>query len=580
MGKTLCQRQLTWRTPEQVLKLAPILVIAILIGPVLAGLAFIIAPAIGHSVLVQREMHTYSLDAFAMVLNEPGIGKSIFLAFWMGPVTALISLALVALFTASFSGTRIFNAAYTAFKPVLAMPHAAAAIGLAFLVAPSGFLVRLVSPELTGFTRPPDWLILNDPMGLSLMVGLVAKEMPFLFLVLVAALPQTDGRRIRVARAFGHGQVWAWFVSVFPQVYKQIRLPVYAVIAFASSVVDVALILGPGTPPPLSVRILRWMGDPDLSHRAMAAAAALLQLGITFAALITWWIGERLVTVVGRAVATRGWRFRHDGVIRVFAFLGNFSAALAILVGIGLLALWSIAGVWRFPDALPQMVSFASWMREQENLLEVSLRAITIATTSSLVALMLVMACLENEYRQQIRLSALAQFTLYLPLLVPQIAFLSGLSVLLLWYGIDGNIWSVSLAHLVFVLPYTYLVLADPWHSFDARYLAVGRSFGRSPLAVLLTIRLPILLRPIMTAFALGFAISIAQYLPTLLIGAGRQPTITTEAVALASGGNRRLIGVYALVQTLLPFAVFAVTALIPTILWRNRAALRPGYER
>jgi putative thiamine transport system permease protein len=207
----------------------------------------------------------------------------------------------------------------------------------------------------------------------------------------------------------------------------------------------------------------------------------------------------------------------------------------------------------------------------------VSWRAILIAVVSAFVALILVLLCLENEYRRQIRLSPFALFILYLPLLVPQIAFLSGLSVLFLWHGWDGHFWSVAFAHLIFVMPYTYLLLADPWHSFDSRYLAVGRTLGKSPWQVLLLIRLPILLRPILTAFALGFAISIAQYLPTLLIGAGRLPTITTEAVALASGGNRRLIGVYALVQTLLPFVAFALTALLPAYLWRNRASLRPG---
>ena len=40
---------------------------------------------------------------------------------------------------------------------------------------------------------------------------------------------------------------------------------------------------------------------------------------------------------------------------------------------------------------------------------------------------------------------------------------------------------------------------------------------------------------------------------PTLLIGGGRVETLTTEAVALSSGGNRRLIGAYAMLQLLLP---------------------------
>ena len=60
-----------------------------------------------------------------------------------------------------------------------------------------------------------------------------------------------------------------------------------------------------------------------------------------------------------------------------------------------------------------------------------------------------------------------------------------------------------------------------------------------------------------------------------MLIGAGRLETITTEAVALASGGNRRVIGVYAFLQMLLPALGFAVATLVPALIFRNRRAMR-----
>ncbi|MCB1706962.1 MAG: hypothetical protein KDI17_19030, partial [Halioglobus sp.] len=62
---------------------------------------------------------------------------------------------------------------------------------------------------------------------------------------------------------------------------------------------------------------------------------------------------------------------------------------------------------------------------------------------------------------------------------------------------------------------------------------------------------------------------------PTVLIGAGRWPTLTTEAVALASGGDRRVIGVYAFLQMFLPFAGFAIAALVPAAMFANRRAMR-----
>jgi putative thiamine transport system permease protein len=83
------------------------------------------------------------------------------------------------------------------------------------------------------------------------------------------------------------------------------------------------------------------------------------------------------------------------------------------------------------------------------------------------------------------------------------------------------------------------------------------------------------LLRPILVAGAVGFAVSVGLYLPTLFAGAGRVDTLTTEAVALASGADRRAIGVYALAQMTLPFLAFALAAIIPASLYRNRKGLR-----
>ena len=85
------------------------------------------------------------------------------------------------------------------------------------------------------------------------------------------------------------------------------------------------------------------------------------------------------------------------------------------------------------------------------------------------------------------------------------------------------------------------------------------------------------LLTPILTAVAIGMAVSIGQYLPTLLIGGGRVTTLTTEALALASGGNRRLTAAYALLQTLLPSLGFALAIALPRLIVARRKAKSHG---
>jgi putative thiamine transport system permease protein len=71
----------------------------------------------------------------------------------------------------------------------------------------------------------------------------------------------------------------------------------------------------------------------------------------------------------------------------------------------------------------------------------------------------------------------------------------------------------------------------------------------------------PLLRAALASAFAVGFAVSVAQYLPTLFVGAGRFATVTTEAVTLASGAQRSLTAAYAWLQWLLPALVFGLAA-------------------
>jgi putative thiamine transport system permease protein len=123
-------------------------------------------------------------------------------------------------------------------------------------------------------------------------------------------------------------------------------------------------------------------------------------------------------------------------------------------------------------------------------------------------------------------------------------------------------------------LPYVLLSLSGPWRAWDPRYGFVIRSLGHGPNAVFWRVRLAMLLRPVLVSAALGFAVSVALYLPTLLIGGGRWPTITTEAVALSSGGNPRLIGATAVAQAVRPFLGFLIAAIVPALLFRNRRAM------
>ena len=71
-----------------------------------------------------------------------------------------------------------------------------------------------------------------------------------------------------------------------------------------------------------------------------------------------------------------------------------------------------------------------------------------------------------------------------------------------------------------------------------------------------------------------GICSRIAQYMPTLWLGAGRFPTLTTEAVALSGGGSNGILAP-GLWQLLLPLIIFALTALVAKWVSYVRQGLR-----
>jgi putative thiamine transport system permease protein len=461
-------------------------------------------------------------------------------------------------------------------SPMLATPHVAVAVGLAFVIAPSGWLLRLVSPALTGWDRPPaDLVTVRDPQGLAMVLGLLLKEVPYLILMITAALHQVPHRALRrVGAALGYRSAAAWFKLVFPLVYAQLRLPVYAVLAFSLSTVEVGLILAPGNPPPLALLAARWFADYDLQRYFPAAAAAVLQGLLVLGALAAWRVAEGYVAAAGRAWCERG---RRGGAIVPMAgglaTLGAFGLVLGIVTLVGMAA-WSLAQDWRFPELLPQTFTLSTWTRQGPRLADTVWTTLSLALASAGVAVTLTITCLESETRRGRTPTHRALWLLYVPLLVPQIAFLYGFQVLLVKLDLDGRWLAVAWAHLVFALPYAFLSLADPWRALDPRYARSAAALGASPLAVLWRVRLPMLLKPVLLAFAVGCAVSVGQYLSTLFAGAGRVATLTTEAVTLSSGADTRVMGVYTIVQAFIPLAVYATARLVPRLLYARRRGM------
>lgn len=553
---------------------SPYLLISLLVFPVLGGLLGVLLPAFGW--FPALNVNEFNLFGFEQLLQTPGIERMILLSFSTSLISTLLAFTITILILSSYFNSPWLKRIQRLLGPILVIPHAAAAIAIGFLITPSGFLSRLVSPGLSGWHNPPDWLLPNDAFGLSIIIALTLKELPFLLLIALGVLTQPDiGNTLRsqhkVALSLGYHPLTAFFKAVLPSLYSYMRLPIFAVLAYASASVEIPLILGPNTPPTLAVAIMQWFYDVDLNLRIKAAAGAVLQLQVTLSLLISWWLLELFIKKVSASIVTDGRREYADIIIQKFTHV--MITLLITVIGLALVTmiLWSFSGFWSFPDLLPQQLVTQHWQSALVQMQTPLLNTLFVATCSTLLAIILTLLVLEAEQQNKRQISTLSRGIIYLPLLIPSIAFLFGLVWLQELINSKNAYINVVLAHFLFVLPYVFLSLASSYRHFNPRFSAVAASLGASPVKIFWQLKLPLLLSPILIAIALGLAVSFSQYLPTLLAGGGRISTITTEAVILANGASRRTSAVYALMQMLLPAIFFLLAWATPTFFFRSQ---------
>ena len=534
---------------------------ALFLVPVLAGLASVVGSAFHY--LPALDFYTFSLSPWRVLLATTGLTKMLSLTICSAVLSTLLSLLLALGVVSVLWGTRQWYTLQRWLSPLMAVPHVALAFGIMFVLMPSGLLPRVLA-LLFNWQSPPHWQTVQDPYGISLILLLVLKETPFLIFMTAAATAQLPiANTLRLGSSLGFQPSVVWLKLIWPQLYPMIRLPVYTVLAFAMSVVDVALVLGPANPPTFAVQILQWIQDPDLNNSLCAAAGSVLLLLLVVTVIGCFHLAHTFAGRIARNWLTNGHRGHSSMQWLLLARTAWQGLLILFLTSGGALLVWSFVWRWRFPSLWPDW-SWQSWDRAWDGLGDPISNSLLIGGASALIATVIAVLLLELHQCQTNaavarRLSLIIGAAMYMPLLLPQVTFLFGVQVLLLRWQLDGQLISVIGVHLLFVLPYCYLSLYGPWQRYDQRHSIQGLLLSRSHWRTFVQVKLGLLWQPLLASLSLGFAVSIGQYLPTLLAGAGRIETVTTAAAGLVSGGNRRLIGVHGLIQMVLPFLAYAL---------------------
>ncbi len=540
-----------------------ILLIMVCILPILPGIIGVLSASLSY--LPPIGLHTLSLNGYISVFEWSGIWHSISLTVGSAFISTLISCLITFAILQSTWHLSVWKKIEPLLSPLLAMPHVAFAIGFAFLFSPTGIIARLLVP--LGSVDFP--IIINDSLNAGLILVLIIKEVPFLLLMSIPIMQQLQvDKTMTVAASLGYQRHQIWWKCIFPQWLKKARFPLLAIIAYSVSVVDVSLIIGSSNPPTFAVLVWQWFSDPDIQLQPRAGAGAMVLLSLCLLLIGLHRFLEWAITTHCRRWQVSGRRgLRLPGLSLFMLVAGIAAASLPMMV------LWSFTQRWRFPELLPTSFTLRFWESEWRSLFPVITDSIIIAVLSATIAL--AFALLGHEFKLKYR-SHIPSLVIATPMLVPQLSLLFGIQVSALYFSSDSYWLWVIWAHVFFAFPYVFLALDGPWRSFDQRLTQTGLSLGKSPWHCWIKIKLPLLFPAVLYAWAIGISVSLAQYLPTQMLGAGRIMTLTTEAVALSSGFDRRITALYGLWQALLPFVFFSGAIFIGRFYTRRSHLLPP----
>lgn len=365
---------------------------------------------------------------------------------------------------------------------LLAIPHVAFATSALLLFADGGLLY-----DYFPYFTPP-----MDRFGIGLGLTLAVKESAFLLWILAAVLSEKRLlQQVIVLDSLGYSRWQCLNWLLLPSVAPALAMAMLAIVAWSLSVVDVAIILGPGNPPTLAVISWQWLTQGDADQQTKGALAGML-------------------------------------CVVLLAILADQSTINS----------------------------------------EALINSLTMGLVATFIALLLLLLWLEWGPQRR-------QLWLWLPILLPALPLVAGQYTLALWLNLDGSWTAVVWGHLLWVMPWMLFILQPAWQRIDSRLILIAQTLGWSRAKIFFYVKCPLMLRPTLIAFAVGFSVSIAQYMPTLWLGAGRFPTLTTEAVALSSGGSNGILAAQALWQLLLPLIIFALTALVAKWVGYVRQGLR-----
>jgi putative spermidine/putrescine transport system permease protein len=191
--------------------------------------------------------------------------------------------------------------------------------------------------------------------------------------------------------------------------------------------------------------------------------------------------------------------------------------------------------------------------------------ALMVMVITALFSTMLAMA-----FRKAFLFSNVLFYTILTGLMVPGVLLSLGMAILLRQLGLPPAWYSSGLAvHVIWALPFGYLVMMAVFNRFDARLEEAARDMGADEWTVFKEITFPLITPGVVAAGLFGFTLSYDEFARTTLLS-GAENTLPLDINASMTQRIRPTLFALGTASTIFSLLMISVFLGIYTILYRR----------
>jgi len=225
-----------------------------------------------------------------------------------------------------------------------------------------------------------------------------------------------------------------------------------------------------------------------------------------------------------------------------------FICVIASCAPLIMLVILTVSTYWPFPALLPETVSMDYYSHvfagNRQTIMAV-VTSILLAFFVAFLSLVIAVPTGKSIGCYDFRGKGFVKILVLVPLIVPSVAVLTGIHVSMIRLGLTGSFFGVALIQTLFALPYAIRIMTNVFEIIGKDLEQQATVLGAGAVPIFLKVTLPRIMPGILSAGALSFTVSIAQYITTFMIGGGRIITVTMLIVPHIQSREHHIAAVY-----------------------------------